>query len=238
MKNLFPNLTLLIACSSALFAQTTAEPTKKTAADTPAPAIEGWRAPNRPKNFDIYLDSSVRSEGGQSASIKSNPDNARAESAVLMQTIKGDNYRGRRVRLSVYAKTENVGLASFWLRMDGEAMQTLNLDAMSDRPLRGTTDWKRYNLVLDVPAGTRQIVYGIKLAGAGQIWIDDLKFETVGPEIPVTTRQSPSDIERASLKHIEEYKITNKADYENQLRAFAARNETAAPAPVNLNFEN
>jgi len=108
---------------------------------------------------------------------------------------------------------------------------------MDKRPIKGTADWQKYDLVLDVPVETYQIVFGVNLRGHGQIWIDDIKLENVGLDVPTTTFKSPAEWEAQSAKRIEQYKITNKDDYEKQLGAFQKRNVTASLIPSNLDFE-
>ena len=60
--------------------------------------------------------------------------------------------------------------------------------------MKGTTDWTRYEIVLDVPEAGQQIAMGLILDGPGQVWMDDLKIEVVGKEVAPTggTRVSPT----------------------------------------------
>ena len=73
------------------------------------------------------------------------------------------------------------------MRIDGpmqpgsNAAAMLGFDNMQSRPIKGTADWKQYDVVLDVPNEARGIAFGILLAGAGQAWMDDLQFEAVAP---------------------------------------------------------
>ncbi len=60
-------------------------------------------------------------------------------------------------------------------------------DRMERRPVYGTTDWQKYEIVLDVPADSRTIMFGAHLEGRGEIWIDDAQLEVVGNDVPVTT---------------------------------------------------
>ena len=48
--------------------------------------------------------------------------------------------------------------------------------------------WTRYEIVLDVPANSFRISYGILLTGIGQVWVDDVQLEVVGDEVPTTAR--------------------------------------------------
>ena len=60
---------------------------------------------------------------------------------------------------------------------------------MSDRPVTGTTDWKKYEIVLDVPVNASKLAYGAVLAGTGQIWFDNINFEMVDSTIATTGRK-------------------------------------------------
>src|SRR5262249_33100474 len=100
---------------------------------------------------------------------------------TLMQSFKPDDYRGKRVRMSGYVRSAEVkAWAGLWLRVDGPENKALAFDNMADRAVKGTTDWKKYEIVLDVPQSAQLIAFGILLSGTGQVWLDDMKFETVG----------------------------------------------------------
>jgi hypothetical protein len=62
----------------------------------------------------------------------------------------------------------------------------LTIDDMRKKPIKGTSDWKHYDVVVDVPADASAIAYGIRLTGRGRVWIHDLKFEAVGRDVPIT----------------------------------------------------
>jgi hypothetical protein len=67
---------------------------------------------------------------------------------------------------------------------------------MQNRPIKGTTDWKKYDIVVDVPATSLGIAFGLLLAGQGQAWVDDIQFGVVGKDVPTTnpeetTKESP-----------------------------------------------
>jgi hypothetical protein len=107
---------------------------------------------------------------------------------TLMQNIDADNYRTKRVRFAVSVKTNNVDRCGPWLRIN--SMQgVVAFDGMTDRPIKGTTDWKRYAIVLDVPEKAEEIAFGVLLAGKGQVLMSDASFEPVGKDVPTTGDQ-------------------------------------------------
>lgn len=105
-----------------------------------------------------------------------------------MQNFRADDYRGRRLRYSGYLKTEAVtGVACLWLRLDGpKTIRAWNSDIY---PVRGTTEWTRYEYVLDVADDSLGIAFGISLDGPGKAWVDSIAFEIVDVEIeaPLTS---------------------------------------------------
>ena len=49
-------------------------------------------------------------------------------------------------------------------------------------------DWKNYDVVLDVPQDAAGIFFGVLLTGPGRVWLNGVKFEVVGPDVPTTGR--------------------------------------------------
>jgi hypothetical protein len=105
-----------------------------------------------------------------------------------MQRFNADAYRGQRLRLSALVRSEGVERwAGLWMRVDGSGRRTLAFDNMQSRGITGTTDWTRYNVVLDVAERESTLIaFGVLLSGAGQISIADVRIESVGPEVPTT----------------------------------------------------
>ena len=92
-----------------------------------------------------------------------------------MQMIDATDYRGKRVRFSAHVKAAGIASwAGLWMRIDGPAVPgspmpaMLGFDNMNDRPIKGTMDWTRHDVVLDVPARARAIAFGILLSGPGR----------------------------------------------------------------------
>jgi len=111
---------------------------------------------------------------------------------TLTQAIAADVWRGKRVRLSGWLRTQGVdsGFAGLWLRIDPSATASgaLGFDNMSDRGVKGTTGWKRYQVVLDVPKEAGKIAFGALLVGGGTAWVDDLELAAAGKDVPITRR--------------------------------------------------
>jgi hypothetical protein len=59
-------------------------------------------------------------------------------------------------------------------------------DSKIDRSIKGTNDWSKYEIVLDIPANSSDLYYGVLLTGTGQLWYDEINFEIVSNDIPTT----------------------------------------------------
>jgi len=81
--------------------------------------------------------------------------------------------------------------AGLWMRVDNQratdrAHRTLAFDNMQERSIRGTKDWRRYSVVLDVPEEATEIYLGILLTGAGSVWLSSDVVEVVAPTVRST----------------------------------------------------
>ncbi len=103
-----------------------------------------------------------------------------------------EKYLGKRVRLTGYVKTENVNeWAGLWLRVGKKGGdEALGFDNMrygkKDRSIKGTTPWTKYEVVLDVPMNASNIVYGVMIAGTGEVRWHTPVLEVVDASVPVT----------------------------------------------------
>jgi len=57
---------------------------------------------------------------------------------------------------------------------------------MTDRPIRGTTDWQKIEMVTDVPSEPCTINFGPTLYGTGELWCDDFQIDIVPSNTPIT----------------------------------------------------
>jgi hypothetical protein len=135
----------------------------------------------------IYLDST---NGNGVATIKSIAD-AGEKFSTIASSSKPVTSLGKRVQFTANVKSADVtGWAGLWMRVDPKNMnqnsESLAFDNMQERPIKGTTTWTKYSVVLDVPNVAGNIVYGILLHGNGQIWVDSFDIKIVGNEVPVT----------------------------------------------------
>ena len=143
--------------------------------------IKGWfLAGSNPMGYTIGIENSAE-RNGRVAFLKSTKNATEGKFGTIMQQFIPTDYIGKRVKLTGYIKTTNVkNWAGMWFRIDGEPRaKMLGFDNMQNRPIKGTTAWKKYEIVLDVPANSKYIAYGVLLEGTGDVWLDDLRFDVV-----------------------------------------------------------
>ena len=146
----------------------------------------GWLLTGtKPSEYEVGVDVDQKYQGHATAFLKSKSLNADGF-GTLMQSIKAEQYLGRKVRLSGLVKSEEVlGWAGLWMRVDKEK-SPVAFDNMENRAIKGTTGWQRYDVVLDVPTNATAISFGILLAGSGVVWLNGTKFDVVDADVPVT----------------------------------------------------
>jgi hypothetical protein len=149
--------------------------------------VPGWFiAGDKPASYMLGNEPSPSVDGSNIAYLKSKTTSV-AGFGTIMQQFSPQQYLGKRVRVSASIRSENVrGWAGLWFRVDGENRDTLAFDNMQDRPIKGTTDWKHYEVVLDVSEAAKNLAMGVLLADGGQVWVDKFKIDVVPNSMPVT----------------------------------------------------
>jgi RNA polymerase sigma factor (sigma-70 family) len=172
--------------------------TMTTPTPPPAPAARpgvtvkapaGWSKNGAKSESYVVGVDSVQTWGGMpSAYVESLSSTVEGGFGGMMQTTSAENFEGKRVRLSGWVKTEdaNEGGGSLWMRIDGERGHPVAIDNMTNRAVKGTTDWQEASVVLDVPKGASALAYGFFVAGGGKMWVNGQMIEEVGNEVPST----------------------------------------------------
>lgn len=154
-------------------------------------SVKGWfLSGSAPFKYEMGKDYEVLHQGRASGYLKSVTKDSSADFSTMMQTFKADKFKQRRIRLSGFLRTENVtAFAGMWMRVDDAAGDVLQFDNMSNRPIKGNTNWNYYSLVLDVPENSQVISFGIMLSGHGTVWADQLVFTEISTSIPTTNQE-------------------------------------------------
>lgn len=158
--------------------------------------VKGWfLSGSDPFNYEMGIDRAVVHQGKASGYLKSKTVLDSANFATMMQQFKADKFIGKRIRLSCFLKTKDVEyFSSMWMRVDNAFDDVLQFDNMSNRPIKGDTNWNRYSIVLDVPSGSSTISFGIILSGRGHVWVDQFTFEEVGKDVETTNLEIQSEL--------------------------------------------
>lgn len=165
----------------------------------------GWQpGGGSPGKYAIGLEKAAGRSGSAAATIIS-LDSAGITWAKLGQKFKAYKYLGKRIKVTGYLKTLNVkGWAALSVRADEEGTGRMTYydnmhDGNTDRSLKGTSDWTKCELVIDVPTSTGYIGISALVSGTGQIWFDDLTVEIVDFSVPVTGRGMNYSLEPVNL---------------------------------------
>ena len=137
--------------------------------------------------YELGTSSRCSHSGTKCGFIKSTTKRYRG-GATLMQMFRAGSYKGERIKLSGWTKSKDItGWAGMWMRVDAvNSPEHLSFDNMQNRPIKGTNDWTKHEIVLDVPQTSSSIALGVLLYGPGQIWIDDFEIQIVAPDVPLT----------------------------------------------------
>ena len=170
--------------------------------ESKAQSINNWfKTGSKPNSYEIGFDKTVFLTGKKSAFLASK-DKKIDGFGTLMQTCDAKDFIGKRVKMTAYIKSENISSWSgMWLRVDSRMeKKSLSFDNMQDRPIKGTTNWTKYEIILDVPMESGTLNYGFLINGTGKIWIDKISFDIVDKiEVKPTQNQiineKPSNID-------------------------------------------
>lgn len=150
--------------------------------------VKGWiLSGSHPFNYKIGTDYKIFHQGQSSGYLQSKSVSDENEFATMMQMFKSDHFKGKRVKLSSFIKTEDViNSCGMWMRVDDSFGDVIQFDNMQDRFIKNTTDWNHYSIVLDVPENSAAIYFGVLLTGTGKVWVDEFKILTVESSVPTT----------------------------------------------------
>ncbi len=183
----------------------------------------GWHlSGSRPDMCKTGVDNQISQHGQKSATIESIRENPTGFS-TLMQRCNVKEFKGKRIKMTGYIKSQGLSdTASMWIRVDDiDKKMVLDFDNMMDRPVVGTKDWTKCEIIFDVP--DRSVVfYGFIFKGVGKIWMDNVSFEVVESSTAKTTQTLNEPFPDQYLEQLKQYPLGK---------------ELPEIIPVNLDFE-
>ncbi|WP_428310492.1 hypothetical protein [Hydrocarboniphaga sp.] len=148
---------------------------------------DGWLLTGgNPQSYVVTPDRMEYIEGRASAHLSSRGEN-QTGFGTLAQAARAEAFRGERVRFSAYIKAKDVtDWAGLWFRADRGDGALVAFDNMANRPIKASSEWQPYEIVLELPAQTDTIAYGVLINGSGSVWFDDARLEIVDRSVHVT----------------------------------------------------
>lgn len=141
----------------------------------------GWVSEGNGYEFDLDKDSEGRDFGSISSS------SSQRHCGKLKQRFTAHPYSGKRIKLTGHCRCENLSwYGGIFVRTERLNGRPLTGDDIVNRCLVGTSDWLRYELVIDVPPEAANIAIGAYLRGSGKVWFKDLQIEEVSKTVPTT----------------------------------------------------
>lgn len=147
-----------------------------------AQSINGWtKTGSKANSYEVGLDDAATKKGNKCAYIKSIKSNIRGFGAI-MQKCEAKLYLGKQIKMTGFLKTESVtNWSGMWLRVDSKyGGKVLSFDNMQNRSIKGSTDWTKCEIILNVPQESSTLNFGVLLDGVGKVWFDKITFDVLG----------------------------------------------------------
>ncbi|MEK4197957.1 hypothetical protein [Cytobacillus sp. FSL K6-0265] len=142
--------------------------------------IKGWiLTGSNPELYNLSIDSNTIFSSKPSALISSLEIRENNHFATMMQSFKSDKYKGKRVEFSFYFKTENVDSCSAFFCINDNMENIVKWGDLNKNEIKGSNDWGKYSIVLDVPINSISIDIGFILYGEGKLWINTAQLSEV-----------------------------------------------------------
>jgi RNA polymerase sigma factor (sigma-70 family) len=136
-------------------------------------------------DYTITEDPQAQHDGHVSTVISSNTAPEKGQGFYVRDDRSAAQYVGRRIRIRAWIKSQDLqkGSGLFCLAYGGRNGANKMLaadDQQAHLPVKGTTDWKQYEITMTVPQDTQTLEMGFVLNGKGKIWVDtqNLQCET------------------------------------------------------------
>jgi hypothetical protein len=163
--------------------------------NTPTTDVGRWSVWSQcPTDFSVTLDPAVTRNGHPAlriAYVSSEPPEKYSFVWWGKHNYDLDTFRkylGHTVRMSVWAKSEDVvpraGLDFQPKDLKGKRL----VKTRSSERILGTTDWREYSVVCDIPQETRDFQTAVFMYGDGKLWVDTNSFKWEIVETPPGTQ--------------------------------------------------
>lgn len=144
----------------------------------------GWNISERTIKKGYTLSVSDQAHSGNKSllfALDGLADYSNTYDGLVFQSINSDAYLNRTVRFSAFAKGEFAdtnGYGFLWIKVY-LADKTYMSYPVKATNLINTSDWKKYEVIAEIPANATEIQFGAILQKKGKIWLDDAEFKDV-----------------------------------------------------------
>lgn len=148
--------------------------------------LDGWWNDNPDHNaeadYTLGLSKGSGRSGGSAAYLKNKVVKPRSYGTIAQNASAAD-YRGKRIRLSTYLKSKSAKEGALWIVVvDKDPNKSIGLNGTTTgKVIRGNQDWTRFEHIINIPATTQALSFGISSEGKGTVWADGFKIEVLGP---------------------------------------------------------
>lgn len=163
------------------------EPASADAAEAPAPAQPSagsdpacWhRSRNWPGyNYAIARDRRVVFNGA--SSLRAYATELAPQAGSIEQTIDASEIAGHRIEFSAFLRFETIDTGvSLWLNAVDAGGRILG--NVRSAWVSATMDWHSRSIVMDIPSEAAALTFAVALNGRGEVRVDDVSLEIVGP---------------------------------------------------------
>jgi len=139
----------------------------------------GWHRIGGRTGYEIRVDPSG-GRGGSACVLLHGSDPPKETFTGVSQSVDATPWRGQRLSVSAWIRSEGMDdWGGLYVRVDDVSGKRLAFGNNRKLPVRGTTGWRRYQVVLDVPKNAKTLSFGVHLNGNGSLWADDFSLEQV-----------------------------------------------------------
>jgi rhodanese-related sulfurtransferase len=114
--------------------------------------------------------------GVASGRVQWDADSTARGLAGLVQRVDAAELAGRIVTMTAMVRTRDVAHAAFlWVGAEDANGRMIAMSRGDREPLRGTGDWRAAAVTGGIPSNAAKLLYGVSLAGAGTVWLDEVR---------------------------------------------------------------
>ena len=145
-----------------------------------SPSPDGWRRGAKIAGVEYHWDRDVAHQGRASLHLRKTAQRY-FPIAQWFQEVKRTG-TAPRLKLTAFVKAKKTTKAILDVQFSGQDGAGSHnwaayIGAKEDGDPPVTHDWKRYQGIVEIPAGTQTIAVGFQIYGPGEVWVDDITAE-------------------------------------------------------------